>query len=125
MTVEDAVAIREKVKSVDLVGAELWRFGAQAGYKGEKTEPNLWVVGGDGQYAPNNTHLVGLGRNLTDEDVRVLRRVAVIGYAVADRSFRSSTRSARRSRSTATSTRSSASSRRRSRPPAGTSTTTS
>jgi len=87
VTVEDAVAIREKVKSVDLVGAELWRFGAQAGYKGEKTEPNLWVVGGDGQYAPNNTHLVGLGRNLSDEDVRVLRRVAVIGYAVADRLF--------------------------------------
>ena len=87
VTVADAVAIREKVKSVDLVGAELWRFGAEASYKSEKTEGNLWVVGGDGQYAPNNTHLVGLGRNLSDEDVRVLRRVAVIGYAVADRLF--------------------------------------
>ena len=47
VTVEDAVAIREKVKSVDLVGAELWRFGAEASYKSEKTEGNLWVVGGD------------------------------------------------------------------------------
>ncbi len=87
VTVEDAVAIREKVKSVDLVGAELWRFGSQARYWGESTESNLWVVGGDAQYAPNNTHLVGLGRNLSDEDVRVYRRVAVIGYALADRLF--------------------------------------
>jgi putative ABC transport system permease protein len=45
------------------------------------------VVGGDPQYAPNNTHLVGIGRNLSDEDVRVSRRVAVIGYALADRLF--------------------------------------
>ncbi len=87
ITVENAEAIRAKVKSVDLVGAELWRFGSMASYRGESTEANLWVVGGDAQYAPNNTHLVGLGRNLTDEDGRVGRKVAVIGYALADRLF--------------------------------------
>ncbi|MCB9378331.1 MAG: ABC transporter permease [Holophagales bacterium] len=87
ISLEDAQAIRERVKSVDLVGSELWRFGSQAKFKGESTDPNLWVVGGDPQYAPNNTHLVGLGRNLSDEDVRVARRVAVIGYALADRLF--------------------------------------
>ncbi len=87
VTVANADAIRAKVASVDLVGSELWRFGAQARFQGETTEPNLWVVGGDPQYAPNNTHLVALGRNLTDEDVRVGRKVAVIGYALADRLF--------------------------------------
>ncbi len=87
ITVENANAIRAKVASVDLVGAELWRFGSEARYKGESTEANLWVVGGDAQYAPNNTHLVGLGRNLTDEDLHVSRKVAVIGYALAEKFF--------------------------------------
>ena len=87
ISIDNAIAIRERVKSVDLVGAELWRFGSMASYRGEKTEANLSVVGGDAQYAPNNTHLIGLGRNLTDEDVRVRRKVAVIGYALADRLF--------------------------------------
>jgi len=87
VTVANADAIREKVKSVDLVGSELWRFGASASYRGEKTEGRLWVVGGDARYAPNNTHPVGLGRNLTDEDLRVSRRVAVIGYAIAEDLF--------------------------------------
>ena len=87
ITVDNANAVREKVRNADLVGAELWRFGASAHYQGETTEANLNVVGGDPQYAPNNTHLVGLGRNLTDEDVRVSRKVAVIGYALADRLF--------------------------------------
>jgi len=87
ITLEDAQAIRDKVRTVDLVGSELWRFGASASYRGEKTEGQLWVVGGDPQYAPNNTHLVGVGRNLTDEDVRVVRKVAVIGYALAQELF--------------------------------------
>ncbi|HSM13538.1 MAG TPA: ABC transporter permease [Thermoanaerobaculia bacterium] len=87
VTLEDAQAIRDKVRTVDLVGSELWRFGASASYRGEKTEGRLWVVGGDPQYAPNNTHLVGVGRNLTDEDVRVVRKVAVIGYALAQELF--------------------------------------
>jgi putative ABC transport system permease protein len=87
VSIDNALAIRDKVRSVDLVGAELWRFGSWASYRGEKTEANLNVVGGDPQYAPNNTHLVGLGRNLTDEDIRVRRKVAVIGYALADQLF--------------------------------------
>ena len=87
ISIDDALAIRDKVESVDLVGAELWRFGARARYQGEPTEANLWVVGGDPQYAPNNTHLVGVGRNLTDEDVRVGRAVVVLGYALADELF--------------------------------------
>jgi putative ABC transport system permease protein len=87
VTVENANAIREKVASVDLVGAELWRFGSTVKAGQETSNPNVSVVGGDAQYAPNNTHLVGDGRNLSDEDLRVKRRVAVIGYALADRLF--------------------------------------
>jgi putative ABC transport system permease protein len=87
LTVAQADAIRERVRSVDLVGSELWRFGAVVKYRGESTNPNLSVVGGDARYPPNNTHLVELGRNLDDEDLRVRRQVAVIGYAIAEKLF--------------------------------------
>jgi len=87
ITVANAQAIRDHVKTVDLVGAELWRFGSVAKARGTTTDPKLSVVGGDPQYAPNNTHYVGLGRNLSEEDLRVGRKVAVIGYALAEELF--------------------------------------
>ena len=87
ITVENSDTVRDRVRTVDLVGSELWRFGSTAKYNGESSNPNLSVVGGDPQYAPNNTHYVGTGRNLSDLDVRIRRRVAVIGYALADQLF--------------------------------------
>jgi putative ABC transport system permease protein len=87
ITLDNAQAIRDQVTRVDLVGSELWRFGSTAHFEGETTEANIVVCGGDPQYAPNNTHFVALGRNLTEEDVRIGRNVAVIGYALADRLF--------------------------------------
>lgn len=87
VTVENANAIREKVKTVDLVGAELWDFGHMAQYKGEKTNQNLTICGGTPEYPANNTHYVQLGRNLTNEDIKVGRNVVVIGPAVADKLF--------------------------------------
>jgi putative ABC transport system permease protein len=85
--VEHSDVVREKVGSVDLVGSELWRFGSTVKFMGESTNPNLSVVGGDPQYAPNNTHYVGLGRNLSEEDLRVHRKVAVIGWNISQQLF--------------------------------------
>jgi putative ABC transport system permease protein len=87
VTVENANAVREDVATADLVGAELWRFGAWASYRGERTEPNLWICGGTPEYPANNTHLVQYGRNLSNEDVRVGRNVAVIGFELASSLF--------------------------------------
>jgi putative ABC transport system permease protein len=87
VTVEHANAIREHVSTVDLVGAELWDFGKTAEYAGESTNPNVTICGGTPEYAPNNTHYVGLGRNLSQMDVRSARRVAVIGFAVGQKLF--------------------------------------
>ncbi len=82
-----ADAIRENVEAVDLVGAELWQFGVRASFQGDATDPNLTVCGGTPEYPANNTHYVELGRNITNEDVRVGRHVAVIGHALAERLF--------------------------------------
>jgi putative ABC transport system permease protein len=87
VTVAQADAIRERVATVDLVGAELWQFGVRASYRGDSTDPNLVVCGGTPEYPANNTHYVELGRNITNEDVDVRRRVAVIGFALAQRLF--------------------------------------
>ena len=86
-TVEHANAIREKVKTVDLVGAELWSFGHIAKYRDVSTNQNLTICGGTPEYPENNTHFVRLGRNLTDEDVKVGRSVVVLGHSIANELF--------------------------------------
>ena len=82
LTVAEADAIRRQVESVDLVGPELWDFGFVAEYKGIATNPNVSICGGTPEYAPNNTHFIGQGRNLSPMDVRSGRNVAVIGLAI-------------------------------------------
>jgi len=87
LTVEDANAIREQVGTADLVGAELWDFGFKVEYRGESTNPNVSICGGTPEYPPNNTHYVGLGRNISQMDVKSGRNVAVIGYAIGQKLF--------------------------------------
>ena len=87
LTVEHANAIRENIKTVNLVGAELWGYNRVAQYRDKKTNNNLVMCGGTKEYAPNNTHNIALGRNLTDEDVRIGRSVVVLGYKVAEELF--------------------------------------
>ena len=87
MTIDNANAIREQVSTVDLVGCELWEFGFKAQYEGEETNPNLSIVGGTPEYPDNNTHYIGLGRNISAMDVKAGRRVGVIGHAIAQKLF--------------------------------------
>ncbi len=86
-TVAHADAIREKVKSVDLVGPELWGYNHVAKYRDIKTNSNLMICGGTPEYTTNNTHYVRLGRNLTQEDVKVARNVVLLGHGVAEELF--------------------------------------
>jgi putative ABC transport system permease protein len=87
LTLANADAIRGSVSSVDLVGSEIWDFGFVVQYRGESTNPNVSIVGGTPEYPPNNTHYVGLGRNLSPMDGRVAARVVVIGHAIAKKLF--------------------------------------
>jgi len=87
LTLENARAIRDQVTSVDLVGSEIWDFGYVVSYKGQSTNPNISICGGTPEYPQNNTHYVGLGRNLSQMDVQASRYVAVIGWAIAQKLF--------------------------------------
>ena len=83
LTLADADAIRERVQSVDIVGAELWQFGVKAAYSGEETYGTVTMCGGTPEYPQNNTHFIAYGRNISQMDVRAARKVAVIGHAIA------------------------------------------
>ncbi len=87
LTLAHADAIRGHVPTVDLVGSEIWDFGFVAEYRGQTTNPNLAIVGGTPEYPPNNTHYVGLGRNLSPMDLRGAATVVVIGHAIAQKLF--------------------------------------
>ncbi len=87
LTVEHADLIRDQVDTVDLVGAELWDFGHEAEYRGESTNETVTICGGTPEYPANNTHFVGLGRNISQVDVKAASRVAVIGYSIGQRLF--------------------------------------
>jgi putative ABC transport system permease protein len=87
ITVADAQAIRDHVELVDLVGSELWDFGYAVEYRGERTNENATICGGTPEYPANNTHYVGLGRNISPMDVKKARSVAVIGFAIAQKLF--------------------------------------
>jgi len=87
LTVENANTIREQVETVDLVGAEIWDFGFAVEYRGETTNPSCSIVGGTPEYPPNNTHYVGLGRNISQTDVKNHHKVAVIGHAIGQELF--------------------------------------
>ena len=86
-TVEHANTIRDRVKTVDLVGAELWSFGHVAKYKDITTNQNLTICGGTPEYPENNTHYVEIGLNLTHEDVKIGRSAVVLGHALAEELF--------------------------------------
>jgi putative ABC transport system permease protein len=51
------------------------------------TNPNISICGGTPEYPPNNTHYVGLGRNISELDVKAGRKVVVIGYAIAQKLY--------------------------------------
>jgi len=87
LTLENARAIREQARTVDIVGSELWDFGFTASYKGVSTNPNVSICGGTPEYPQNNTHYVGTGRNISQMDVMAARKVAVIGYAIGKKLY--------------------------------------
>jgi putative ABC transport system permease protein len=52
------------------VGCELWDFGYKVDYNGQSTNSNVSICGGTPEYPDNNTHYIGLGRNLSPLDIK-------------------------------------------------------
>lgn len=87
LTVEHANMIRERVADAELVGAELWQQPAQIAFEDLKTNPNVSLAGGTPEFQINNNQMVGYGRFISEEDVRVGRKVIVIGAKIVQKIF--------------------------------------
>ncbi|HEX6431075.1 MAG TPA: ABC transporter permease [Niastella sp.] len=69
--------------STNLMGAR----DAIVAYENQKTNPNVWVVGGDENYTNLNGFSVLYGRDLNTMDIQSSRNVCLIGKDVATRFF--------------------------------------
>jgi len=69
--------------SINLMGAR----DAIVSYESKKTNPNVWLVGGDENYASLNGFAVSYGRDLNALDIQTGRNVCLIGKDVASRFF--------------------------------------
>jgi putative ABC transport system permease protein len=69
--------------STNLMGAR----DAIIAYQNQKTNPNVWVVGGDENYTSLNGFSVLFGRDLNSLDIETSRNVCLIGKDVATRFF--------------------------------------
>lgn len=87
VTLEEAQAIREQVKSIDNVGTEFWDGGKVLNARGYTTEPKVTVCGGSPEYPDNNAHYIGQGRNLSRMDMLTSAKVAVISFSLAEELF--------------------------------------
>ncbi len=87
ITYEQAMQIREKATLAEAVGIEAWEFGKIVWWNGEKTNPNVSVAGENVEGLPTNDWVVAIGRGITNEDLDMNRRVAVLGQPIVDKLF--------------------------------------
>jgi putative ABC transport system permease protein len=64
-----------------------YELKGQAVYNGVKTTPSLLLVGTNRGFLTANAYTLAYGRNLSDEDVDLSRRVIVVGKIVENRLF--------------------------------------
>ena len=87
ITLEQAERLAARATLAGAVSPSVQDFGKQLRGGGEETDPNVSLVGADGEYAANNGMEVTDGRFLDAEDVRAGRSVAVIGTTVEEDLF--------------------------------------
>jgi putative ABC transport system permease protein len=88
ITEEQAESFKSTYQYPALVSANL--MGARdaiIAYENQKTNPNVWVVGGDENYSNLNGFSVLFGRDLNALDIQSSRNVCLVGKDVATRFF--------------------------------------
>lgn len=87
ITYEQAQQVRDKATLAEAVGIEAWEFGKIIWWNGEKTNPNVSLAGENVEGLTTNDWVVGNGRGITNQDIDLNRRVAVLGKPVAEKLF--------------------------------------
>ncbi len=84
---EEAMAVHEKATLAELVGIEGWRGGRMVVWNGQKTNPNVGVVGENVEGIPTNDWTVSVGRALGQQDMEMASKVAILGNTLAEKLF--------------------------------------
>jgi putative ABC transport system permease protein len=88
ITEKQAEAFKSTYQYPALVSANMMGSrDAIIAYENQKTNPNVWVVGGDENYTSLNGFSVLFGRDLNTLDIQTSRNVCLIGKDVATRFF--------------------------------------
>ncbi|GAO41480.1 ABC transporter permease [Flavihumibacter petaseus] len=88
ITREQAEAFKERYKYPAKVALSLGGGNNNAAaYGNKKTNPTVWINGGDENYLDLNNYTILSGRNLNELDVSSGRNVCLIGKDVADKLF--------------------------------------
>lgn len=88
ITEKQAEAFKSTYQFPALVSANMMGSrDAIIAYENQKTNPNVWVVGGDENYTSLNGFSVLFGRDLNTLDIQTSRNVCLIGKDVATRFF--------------------------------------
>jgi putative ABC transport system permease protein len=80
-------AIKEHVPLASIVAPEIWKWGMVIKYENNSTNPNANSAGGVPGFVLNNGQTIERGRDLTEQDVRFGRKVAIIGSDIAQKLF--------------------------------------
>jgi putative ABC transport system permease protein len=84
---EQALKVHERATLAEAVGIESWRFGKTVFWRGEKTNPNVFICGENLEGIVTNDWVVERGRSLSNQDIEINRRVAILGAPVAEKLF--------------------------------------
>jgi putative ABC transport system permease protein len=87
ITYEQALAVRDNATLAETVGIEVWRYNRVVRWKGERTNPNVFLAGENPEGLETNDWSVDVGRSISKQDIDLAAPVIILGKAVRDRLF--------------------------------------
>ncbi len=87
ITWREGQQLNNRIDNADYVSTELTRGQISVIYKSKSTPPNVMVLGGTPESAPNNHYTIQTGRFINEHDIRFNLNHAVIGRRVSDLLF--------------------------------------
>ena len=87
ITFAHASQVHDKATLASAVGIESWEYGRMIVWKGEKTNPNVFLAGENLEGITTNNWVVAKGRSFSTQDFEMSRHVVILGKAVAEKLF--------------------------------------
>ncbi|HEX9652280.1 MAG TPA: ABC transporter permease, partial [bacterium] len=87
ITMDDVRAIEKLATLVNLVAPEDFKFGTTVRYGRNKTNPNIFLLGGTQSWQSTNGFFVEEGRFISEFDIQQNRQVCVLGLDIVEKLF--------------------------------------